>query len=58
MYDQCIYKKTGETKYISFFKKIFFELLKKYDEIWDKISYNIKKDFDSEPVYNVIDIKN
>ena len=26
--------------------------LKKYNTIWDKISADIKKEFDSEPVYN------
>ena len=28
------------------------DLLKKYDTIWDKVSADIKKEFDSEPVYN------
>ena len=28
------------------------ELLKKYNEIWDKISNQSKKGFDSEPLYN------
>ena len=28
------------------------DLLEKYKNIWDKISTNIKKEFDSEPVYN------
>ena len=28
------------------------ELLKKYNEIWDKISNLLKKGFDSKPVYN------
>ena len=28
------------------------ELLEKYNEIWYKVSYTIKKGFDSEPVYN------
>ena len=27
-------------------------LLEKYNTIWDKVSANIKKEFDSEPVYN------
>ena len=27
-------------------------MLKKYNEIWGKVSNNIKKGFDSEPVYN------
>ena len=28
------------------------ELLEKYDEIWEKIKNNIKKEFASQPVYN------
>ena len=28
------------------------ELLEKYNTIWDKFSANIKKELDSEPVYN------
>ena len=28
------------------------DLLEKYNTIWDKISVDIKKEFDSEPVYN------
>ena len=28
------------------------ELLEKYDEIWEKVKTSIKKEFDSEPVYN------
>ena len=28
------------------------DLLKKYNTIWDKVSSDIKKEFDSEPVYN------
>ena len=28
------------------------ELLKKYDTIWNKVSTDIKKEFDSEPVYS------
>ena len=28
------------------------ELLEKYNEIWDKVSFTIKKGFDSKPVYN------
>ena len=27
-------------------------LLEKYNTIWDKVSADIKKEFDSEPVYN------
>ena len=28
------------------------DLLEKYNTIWDKVSVDIKKEFDSEPVYN------
>ena len=28
------------------------DLLKEYKTIWDKVSADIKKEFDSEPVYN------
>ena len=28
------------------------ELLKKYNEIWEKVSKSFRKEFDSEPVYN------
>ena len=28
------------------------ELLEKYNTIWDKVSADIKKEFDSKPVYN------
>ena len=28
------------------------QLLEKYDEIWEKVKNNIKKEFDSEPVYS------
>ena len=33
------------------------DLLEKYDIIWDKVSTNIKREFDSEPVYNKIFLK-
>ena len=29
-----------------------YELLEKYNEIWEKVKNNLKKEFDSEPVYN------
>ena len=29
------------------------ELLKKYKDIWNKLSNSIKKEFDSEPIYNI-----
>ena len=28
------------------------DLLEKYNAAWDKVSADIKKEFDSEPVYN------
>ena len=28
------------------------DLLEKYNTIWDKVSADIKKEFDHEPVYN------
>ena len=31
---------------------------KKYNTIWDKFSADIKKEFDSEPVYNKTFLKN
>ena len=40
-----------ETKYISFLIKDD-ELLEKYDEIWEEVKNNIKKEFGSEPAYN------
>ena len=40
-----------ETKCMSFFIKDD-ELLEKYNEIWGKVNNRIKKEFDSEPVYN------
>ena len=45
------YRSVDETKCISFLIKDN-ELLEKYNEIWDKVSKVIKKEFDSEPVYN------
>ena len=44
-------KDIDETKYISFLIKDE-EWLKKYNEIWEKVKNFIKKEFDSEPVYN------
>ena len=34
------------------------ELLEKYNTIWDKVSVDIKREFDSEPVYNKELLKN
>ena len=44
-------KDFDETKYVSFFIKDG-KGLEKYNEIWDKVSYTIWKEFDSNPVYN------
>ena len=33
------------------------EVLQKYNTIWDKVSAYVKKEFDSEPVYNKIFLK-
>ena len=43
-------KDLDETKYMSFLTKDD-ELLEKYNEIWEKVSKSIKKEFDSDPVY-------
>ena len=40
-----------ETKYISILIKDD-ELSEKYNEIWEKVKNSLKKEFDSEPVYN------
>ena len=40
-----------ETKCISSLIKDH-ELLEKYNEIWEKVKNSLKKEFDSEPVYN------
>ena len=44
-------KDFDEIKYIPFLIKDN-ELLEKYNEIWDKIRYTSRKEFDSNPVYN------
>ena len=44
-------KDSDETKYISFLIKDD-ELFEKYNEIWGKVKNSLKKEFDSEPVYN------
>ena len=47
-----VYRKAfDENKYMSFLIKDD-ELLEKYNEIWKKLKNIIKKEFDSEPVYN------
>ena len=49
-------KDFDETKYMSFFIKDD-ELLKKCNEIWEKVKNSLKKEFDSEPVYNKQNLK-
>ena len=44
-------KDFDEAKYMSFLRKDD-GLLEKYNEIWEKVNNIIKKEFDSEPVYN------
>ena len=44
-------KDFNKTKYVSFLIKDD-ELLKKYNEIWEKINNSLKKEFDSELVCN------
>ena len=41
----------GQTK-LMYFMIEDDDLLEKYNTIWDKVSADIKKEFDSEPVYN------
>ena len=45
-------KDIDETQYISSFLIKDDELLEKYNEIWEKVKNSLKKEFDSEPVYN------
>ena len=41
----------GQVKWMYFLIEDY-ELLEKYNTTWDKVSADIKKGFDSEPVYN------
>ena len=41
----------GKTKWMHFLIEQD-DLLEKYDTIWDEVIADIKKEFDSEPVYN------
>ena len=41
----------GQTKWVYFLIEDD-DLLVKYTTIWDKVSVDIKKQFDSKPVYN------
>ena len=45
-----------ETKYMSFLKN--YELLEKYNEIWEKASKAVKKRFNSKSVYDDKYLKN
>ena len=40
----------GKTKWVYFVTEDD-DLLEKYNTIWDKVSADIKKEFDSEPAY-------
>ena len=42
----------GQTNEWMYFLLEDDDLLEKYDTIWDKVSADNKKEFDSEPVYN------
>ena len=42
-------KDFDETKHLSFFKKDD-ELLEKYNDIWEKVKNNLRKELASEPV--------
>ena len=41
----------GQTKWMYFLIE-GDELLEKYSTVWNKVSTDIEKEFDSEPVYN------
>ena len=47
----AFWKDFDQTKYMSFLIK-GDELIEKYNEVWDKVKNIIKKEVDSEPVYN------
>ena len=47
----CVKGYDGQTKW-KYFLIEDDDLLKKYNTIWDKISDDIKKEFDNEPAYN------
>ena len=42
----------GQTKWMYFLIEDY-DFLGKYDTIWDKVSADIKEEFDSEPVYSI-----
>ena len=41
----------GATKWMRFLIQ-YEELLRKYDDVWNKVSNSMKKEFDSEPTFN------
>ena len=43
----------GKTKWIYFLINND-DLLEKYNTVWDKVKADVRKEFDSEPVYNKI----
>ena len=47
----CVKSYDGKTKWMYFLVEDN-DLLEKYDAIWDKVSVDIKKEFDNEYVYN------
>ena len=47
----------GQTKWMYFLIEDE-DLLEKYNTIWDKFSADIKKEFDSEPVYQTFFFEN
>ena len=51
-----VYSYDGQTKWIYFLIEDD-DLLEKYDTIWDKVSADIKKEFDSELPYNKFCLK-
>ena len=52
----CVKSYDGQTKWMYFLIEDN-DLLKKYNAIWDKVSADIKREFDSEPFYNKIFLK-
>ena len=47
----CVKSYDGQTKWIYFLIEDD-NLLKKYNTVWHKVGTDIKKEFNSEPVYN------
>ena len=45
-------KEFGETKYIYIYLIKDYELVKKCKETCEKVKIRLKKEFDSEPIYN------